>query len=135
MTADAPSFGHENCHHRIYLISCDQYEVLLARAGGACERCGCPATGKKLFIDHEHDLGSMAVRGLVCRSCNRILCLVDYGKREMDPLTSAFFAKAYFLTLPNFKTYMGPGTKPHTTINSARCKTAMLRYLPGEAAA
>jgi excisionase family DNA binding protein len=70
--------------HRRYQLTCEQFDELLVRAGGRCERCGREVA--PLVIDHRHDLGSTAraVRGLVCRSCNRRLIAVDAGSVPDD---------------------------------------------------
>lgn len=85
--------GHETCHHRTYLLSCDQFEALLARAGGRCELCSVPASDVvdgKLRIDHEHRIGLHAVRGLLCPTCNAHMRRVDSGERPMSWEVAAY---------------------------------------------
>jgi hypothetical protein len=53
-----------------YGITIADYDVMLAAQGGGCACCGAKAnrTGKRLFVDHDHDTG--AVRGILCHKCN-----------------------------------------------------------------
>jgi hypothetical protein len=53
-----------------YGISTEQYEAVLAAQGGRCACCGsvANASGKRLFVDHDHVTG--AVRGVLCHKCN-----------------------------------------------------------------
>lgn len=67
-------------HYGITLVD---YERMLLEQGGACAICGGTATGT-LHVDHDHNTG--AVRGLLCRDCNRGLgCLKD----NLDALRQA----------------------------------------------
>jgi hypothetical protein len=50
-----------------YGISLEDYDILLARQGGACAICGQPSE-RPLCVDHCHVTGR--VRGLLCRNCN-----------------------------------------------------------------
>jgi hypothetical protein len=64
--------AHDTCvNHEHYLLSCADYEELLAESKGGCFICGFPAEQmpqKRLYIDHEgHE---WAVRGLLCIRCN-----------------------------------------------------------------
>lgn len=84
--APSRSAGHETCHHRIYSLTCEAYERLLARAGGRCELCAVPASAVyrgKLLIDHEGRIGWHAVRGMVCPKCNAHMRRVDSGERPI----------------------------------------------------
>lgn len=98
MTLRSP--GHEACSHASYFLSCDEYEKLLARAKGHCERCGVPATSVpgrgKLVVDHDHRVGQRAVRGLICMRCNSHLRHVDSGLFPPDDDTLAYFALSDF---------------------------------------
>lgn len=73
--------------HKIYSLSCDDYDALWRRSGGICEACGfepdSPQRG--LVIDHDHKYGDAAVRGLICRWCNTAL-----GKLENPDVHPAF---------------------------------------------
>ena len=64
---------HDRCDtHARYLLSCADYEGLLAESAGGCQLCSFPAARmpqRKLYIDHDYR-GDWAVRGLLCISCN-----------------------------------------------------------------
>lgn len=66
--------GHVTCsRHRGYSLSCEQFDALLNRSAGKCELCGlegCESAWGILHIDHEHQVGWWAVRGLLCDGCN-----------------------------------------------------------------
>lgn len=53
-----------------YSITPEQYDRILAEQGGGCACCGGREnrTGKRLFVDHDHQTG--AVRGILCHKCN-----------------------------------------------------------------
>lgn len=68
--------GHRTCHHRKYMLTCDDYDHLRQRAHGRCEMCRTRAkdTGHGiLYIDHDPRRGDWAVRGMLCTSCNTIV--------------------------------------------------------------
>lgn len=78
--------GHLTCQHRIYNLSCMEYDELYERAKGRCEICGIKeafAPQAKLFIDHDHKIGSGvdSIRGLLCGRCNTGI------DRKYKPLT------------------------------------------------
>jgi hypothetical protein len=121
--------AHATCHHTTYLLTCDVYEELVTRSGGRCERCSRPAASGRLVIDHDHQLGSMAVRGLVCRGCNVILGHVDTGRQQADPATTAYLKRAFFLSLATFRVYLGPGIHPDVAAALPRVQHAQSRYV------
>jgi hypothetical protein len=55
---------------RIYGITSEQYDTLLAEQGGRCKLCGTsqPGGAGRFHIDHNHDSG--LIRGLLCQQCN-----------------------------------------------------------------
>lgn len=54
---------------RVFGLSSDQYEAMLADQGGGCALCGrTPLPGRSLHVDHHHETG--VVRGLLCFRCN-----------------------------------------------------------------
>jgi hypothetical protein len=61
--------------HKIYSLTCDDYDALWKRSGGVCEACGFQPDSPRrgLVIDHDHKYGNTAVRGLICRWCNTAL--------------------------------------------------------------
>lgn len=65
---------HATCtRHRNYALSCGQFDALIERAKGCCELCGLEgglSAWGCLHIDHEHQVGRWAVRGLLCDGCN-----------------------------------------------------------------
>lgn len=65
---------HATCtRHRNYALPCKQFDALLERAKGCCEICrleGSLSAWGCLHIDHEHQVGRWAVRGLLCDGCN-----------------------------------------------------------------
>jgi hypothetical protein len=73
--------------HKRYLLTCDEYDALWARAGGACEACGFvpDCRERHLVIDHDHKYGTSAVRGLICQWCNSAL-----GRLETPDINPAF---------------------------------------------
>jgi len=90
--------GHESCNHKVYGLSCDQYERLLNRNGGLCEICGIPgrlAARGKLYIDHDHAGGWTAVRGLVCSRCNIRIRDAEMG-RDATPGVLAYLARGRY---------------------------------------
>ena len=89
-----PAFGHEDCKHRYYLLTCKQYEYLLRRSSGRCEMCGLPWHENefgRLYIDHDTALGRWAVRGLLCRRCNAVERFGWFGART-------YHANAWYLS-------------------------------------
>lgn len=95
--ATSPRTGHETCHHRIYRLSCSEYEELRARAARRCERCGIAEQETRrrlLVIDHNPRAvdADNAVRGLTCDPCNAHLGLVDAGRRPLDEATAKYLA-------------------------------------------
>lgn len=64
-----------------YGLSIDQFDSLLAKQGGCCATCNKKG---KLNVDHCHKTDR--VRGLLCRSCNFVLGLVDESPRVLYAL-------------------------------------------------
>ncbi len=93
MTATvAPS--HSCGTHNFYRLTCEEYAELAARANRRCERCG---RGVRLNIDHDHELGLTAIRGLVCHACNTRLGRVDSGELVLDHFDDAYLERAWHL--------------------------------------
>lgn len=61
--------SHAAMAKRTYGIDGEQYEALLELQGGGCAVCGSKPKSKRLAIDHDH--GSGAVRGLLCKRHNK----------------------------------------------------------------
>mgnify|MGYP000872898381 FL=1 len=67
---------------KLYGISIEQYEHMLAQQDGCCYICRKPPSGKangsKLAVDHDHETDQ--IRGLLCDHCNKGL-----GQFRDDP--------------------------------------------------
>lgn len=58
---------------RVYGITLQQYESLLASQGGGCAICGKKSDGKRsLAVDHNHTQ-PFEIRGILCSYCNHRL--------------------------------------------------------------
>lgn len=84
---------HESCYHSGYSLSCTEYDDLRRLARGCCKICKEP--NSKLLIDHDHQVGSWAVRGLVCQRCNQHLKGVDAGRTPRSPAVARYLAHAW----------------------------------------
>lgn len=61
---------------KLYQITANDYDSLLAEQGHKCAICGSTETGRNdswFCVDHDHRTGE--VRGLLCNNCNRGLGL------------------------------------------------------------
>ncbi len=62
---------------RLYGLTVEQYDDMLARQNGVCLLCAEPPKGEgngassRLHVDHDHETGY--VRGLLCNNCNRAI--------------------------------------------------------------
>jgi hypothetical protein len=57
-------------------MKCEQFDELLAFAGGRCQICrvsGEETPHGALHIDHDASVGMHGVRGLLCSRCNTLL--------------------------------------------------------------
>ena len=68
--------------HRLYGITVEEYDALLARQGGVCGLCGRPPDRKRLHVDHNHGTG--AIRGLLCHHCNTGLGLLGESVERLS---------------------------------------------------
>lgn len=85
--------------HRTYMLTCGDYEGLVAFAQGKCQLCETPAAETdrgKLCIDHAHDYGPWAVRGLVCDPCNMRLARHDARKEPYPEDIYWYLINAWF---------------------------------------
>jgi recombination endonuclease VII len=110
-TTAAHLHSESNCvNHKQYWLTCEKYDDLLRRSDFACEICAKPHQNngiyKKPHIDHDHDLGRWAVRGLLCHSCNTSL---DYP--SMAECRSAYLANSWYVK-ELARESMTPGTIP-----------------------
>ncbi|MFH8295023.1 endonuclease domain-containing protein [Streptomyces sp. NPDC018059] len=88
--------------HRLYRMDCTEYDMLRARAAGHCEMCGVPGSETalgRLVIDHAHEYGPGAVRGLLCSSCNSALGVADRGSSAARQQFQAYMANAWFMQI------------------------------------
>lgn len=88
---------HGKCStHKVYLLTCRQYDELVAEANGQCQICGFPAEQmpqRRLYIDHDYR-GFWAVRGLLCIRCNSALGDKRIGRQPVG--TSSYLRNAWF---------------------------------------
>lgn len=92
---------HSTHRHKWYGLSCERYEGLLAECGQRCQTCGCPSeesarTGK-LAIDHDHQVGNWAVRGLLCTRCNATL----RQDRDVPEWAREYIADPWYIRMLN----------------------------------
>lgn len=102
--ADAQHGPYTCGTHRLYRMDCAEFEALRARADGRCEACSTPeedAAIGKLVIDHAHEYGIGAVRGLVCSQCNSLIMSAEYNmtptRRTHTPWIRKYMANAWFM--------------------------------------
>lgn len=97
--------------HKKYLLTCEDYDELVDRAGGCCEICLIApeeTAAGLLHIDHDHARGWGAVRGLLCGPCNNRLGRdwAKHSKRAADYLARPLFRE--HPTPPALKVTTGP---------------------------
>ncbi len=106
--------GHVGTHDK-YALTCAEFDQLVLRAEGRCDRCVIPMRDPQ--IDHDHAIGGWAVRGLVCQSCNQAIDLVERGIRRLDAQTEDYLALAFYRELdPTGRSDYG-GQHRHTNRN------------------
>lgn len=99
MTHDRTLPAHANCHHRHYALTCQDYEEMLVTTGQKCEMCGRHArrnTNQRLFIDHDHELGLWAVRGLLCHWCNSALANKPGWGVTIPPAATRYLSNPWY---------------------------------------
>jgi hypothetical protein len=78
-------FNNEVRIHSKYGITMEEYKTLLAEQGGCCAICGGDSPSRlghkiRFSVDHDHiieeEFGVIAIRGLLCDSCNRAIGLL-----------------------------------------------------------
>lgn len=58
-----------------YSMTLEQYREMEVAQGGKCAICDEPQRPQSMFVDHDHQDGS--IRGLLCRHCNTILGMIE----------------------------------------------------------
>jgi hypothetical protein len=92
---------HRTCHHKIYYLTCEQFETMWADASGRCQICGrSPEETPRgqLGIDHDNrrtDL--MFIRGLLCNKCNSGMRYIDNGFRAASEDQKRYLNDAWFV--------------------------------------
>lgn len=82
-----------------YGITPAEYDRLLASQGGVCACCGAAANrdGKRLFVDHDHETGT--IRGIICINCNRGIAAmgddIEGVKRALEYLKRAQWVRVH----------------------------------------
>jgi len=84
--------------HRAYNMTCEQYADLRAFTAGRCNICGIREryAARSFYIDHDHELGMWAVRGLLCPRCNTVIEVPSglVGPEVDDYLANPWHARA-----------------------------------------
>jgi Autographiviridae endonuclease VII len=65
---------------RLYGITVEEYDAMVARQGGRCKICK-KKSNELLYVDHCH--ATLGIRGLLCRHCNFML---GFAKDDPDIL-------------------------------------------------
>jgi hypothetical protein len=107
---------HETCHHEIYGMTCEIFEMLLERSDGRCELCAIPAEQTPrgmLIIDHDGRYASSMVRGLICDKCNSHMRFVDSGERPCGPAEANYYRNSWFLDAAWFSAGGAPKVRRH----------------------
>lgn len=71
MTDEQKRHARELRYKRLFDISIEEYDAMLAFQGGGCAICGKPHEKYNFPVDHEHKSG--IVRGVLCSVCNQLL--------------------------------------------------------------
>jgi hypothetical protein len=86
------------CGHKIYGLSCPDYDRLVTHAHGTCQICGASPgqTGHGfLVIDHDNAIGQWAVRGILCQDCNSSLPMGSTPAWATDYLLDPWWKKEF----------------------------------------
>lgn len=85
---------------RAYGITLDEYEAMLARQDGGCAICGgTNASGRNLYVDHDHSCCpggtscGRCVRALLCDPCNRSIGLMRDDPARLE--AAAAYVRQY----------------------------------------
>jgi hypothetical protein len=98
MTEQAIHHKGDVCQHRIYRLSCRDFDDMYEYAAGCCQICKTPEAETvrgRLVIDHDPNYDRIAVRGLLCDRCNSLMSRSDRGQYE--PLALPYRHRAWFV--------------------------------------
>ncbi len=76
---------------KVYGLLEDDYKSIIKKQGGGCGLCGAVVADRRsdtLCVDHDHRTG--AIRGLLCRTCNIVVGLIE---SRMQGRTAMFAVK------------------------------------------
>lgn len=95
--ATRPHELHRTCTtHISWDLNCDEYDELRDFADNRCGYCG--ADDRLLNIDHDHERGFRAIRGLLCPQCNAgQMRRVDEGWRPIDDRMRSYLMRPWHL--------------------------------------
>jgi hypothetical protein len=63
-----------------YGLTLEEYDRMYNAQNGLCKICGKHVEHRKLCVDHDHDTNK--VRGLLCRSCNIRLGVIESASKK-----------------------------------------------------
>jgi hypothetical protein len=97
--------SRDNRYQKLYNITIEDYDRILAYQGGVCAICKKPPKTRRHHVDHDHKTG--LVRGLVCGYCNmwvlrenmtpeKLRVAADY--LEQPPASAALGGPRYGIT-------------------------------------
>ncbi|MEH0552532.1 endonuclease domain-containing protein [Streptomyces sp. B21-101] len=99
------TLGNTCNHFQKYGMTCNSFDLLLARANGRCELCATPegeTPRGALVIDHFEGAGLFFVRGLICDRCNSVMSRHD-RTAAWGPASLPFATKARAYHLAAFE--------------------------------
>lgn len=89
-------YYHPSCQtHESYRLTCAEYRALQEAFD---DRCGiCHHRTPWMNIDHDHNLGDLAIRGYLCARCNvGHMRRVDSGERPLDAATAEYLRTPWY---------------------------------------
>jgi hypothetical protein len=78
---------------RLYGITLEQYDMLLAYQGGCCAICRRPAASVPTRLNVDHDHKTRQVRGLLCPWCNHKRLPAMHDNVEYAANLTAYLAR------------------------------------------
>lgn len=95
--ATPPRHDRTCASHRVYRLTCEEFDILAAAYGNKCAICGIDGSATDhglLCIDHDSHRGNWAVRGLLCTACNT---RIDAFGHRRSAREEAYLADPWFL--------------------------------------